>query len=85
MSTSPSLSTPVLEPAAKDLADATSQHPRIYEVPPENGREILDDLQAGEAVAKPAVDEQWVSVDVSGRAHAGRRSAAPSTPRLGPS
>jgi acetyl esterase len=63
MSTSPSLSTPVLEPAAKDLADATSQHPRIYEVPPENGREILDDLQAGEAVAKPAVDEQWVSVD----------------------
>ena len=63
MSNSPSLSTPVLEPAAKDLADATSQHPRIYEVPPENGREILDDLQAGEAVAKPAVDEQWVSVD----------------------
>ncbi|WP_369244249.1 alpha/beta hydrolase [Streptomyces sp. R41] len=63
MSSSPSLSTPVLEPAAKDLADATSQHPRIYEVPPENGREILDDLQAGKAVAKPAVDEQWVSVD----------------------
>ncbi|MFE0632177.1 alpha/beta hydrolase [Streptomyces sp. NPDC058864] len=54
---------PVLEPAAKELADATAQHPRIYEVPPESGRGILDDLQAGEGVPKPAVDEEWVTVD----------------------
>ncbi|WP_229873571.1 alpha/beta hydrolase [Streptomyces cirratus] len=60
---SSSRSSPVLEPAAKELADATSAHPRIYEVPPENGREILDGLQAGEGVDKPAVDEEWVSVD----------------------
>lgn len=62
MPESPS-TTPVLEPAAKELADATSSHPRIYEVPPENGREILDDLQAGADVPKPAVDEEWVTVD----------------------
>ncbi|MFD8079617.1 alpha/beta hydrolase [Streptomyces sp. NBC_00510] len=54
---------PVLEPAAKELADATAQHPRIYEVAPADGREILDDLQAGEGVPKPAVDEEWVTVD----------------------
>ncbi|MEU4092867.1 alpha/beta hydrolase [Streptomyces sp. NPDC026673] len=62
MPESPS-TTPVLEPAAKELADATSSHPRIYEVPPANGREILDDLQAGTDVPKPAVDEEWVTVD----------------------
>ncbi|MFB7292624.1 alpha/beta hydrolase [Actinacidiphila glaucinigra] len=54
---------PVLEPAAKELADASAPHPRIYEVPPESGRGILDDLQAGEGVPKPAVDEEWVTVD----------------------
>ncbi|MGW1091241.1 alpha/beta hydrolase [Streptomyces sp. NPDC002596] len=63
MATSSLLSTPVLEPAAQELADATAPHPRNYEIPPENGREILDDLQAGQGVAKPAVDEEWVSVD----------------------
>lgn len=63
MPISSSRSSPVLEPAAKELADATSAHPRIYEVPPENGREILDGLQAGEGVDRPPVDEEWVSVD----------------------
>ncbi|WRZ61877.1 alpha/beta hydrolase [Streptomyces sp. NBC_01294] len=57
------LPTPVLEPAAQELVDATKPHPRLYEVPPENGREILDGLQAGQGVAKPAVDEEWVQVD----------------------
>lgn len=54
---------PVLEPAAKELADATAPHPRIYELPPEQGRELFDRMQAGDGVAKPEVDEDWVEVD----------------------
>ncbi|MEV7246079.1 alpha/beta hydrolase [Streptomyces sp. NPDC093248] len=55
--------TPQLEPAAKELADATAPHPRIYEVPPAQGRDILAGLQTGEGVDKPAVDESWTDVD----------------------
>ncbi|WP_316784767.1 alpha/beta hydrolase [Streptomyces sasae] len=54
---------PVLEAAAKQLAEATSPHPRIYEMSPDQGRALLDQLQAGQGVAKPEVDEEWVSVD----------------------
>ena len=54
---------PQLEPAAKELADATGPHPRIYEVPPAQGRDILAGLQTGEGVDKPAVDESWTEVD----------------------
>ncbi|ONM47091.1 alpha/beta hydrolase [Nocardia donostiensis] len=53
---------PVLEPAARQLAEETSPHPRIYEVPPEQGRAILVGLQSGEGVDKPGVEEQWVDV-----------------------
>ncbi|NLU68081.1 alpha/beta hydrolase [Streptomyces sp. HNM0574] len=63
MADSPPPSDPVLEPAARELAEATSPHPRIYEVPPEQGRNILAGLQTGEGVDKPAVDEEWVTVD----------------------
>ncbi|MGQ4416813.1 alpha/beta hydrolase [Streptomyces sp. SAS_269] len=55
--------TPQLERAAKELADATAPHPRIYEVPPAQGRDILAGLQTGEGVDKPAVDESWTEVD----------------------
>ncbi|MGW3585696.1 alpha/beta hydrolase [Streptomyces rubiginosohelvolus] len=55
--------TPYLEPAARELADATDPHPRIYEVPPEQGRDILAGLQSGEGVERPEVDEEWVDVD----------------------
>ncbi|GAA2055708.1 MULTISPECIES: alpha/beta hydrolase [Streptomyces] len=55
--------TPYLEPAARELAEATDPHPRIYEVPPERGREILLGLQSGEDVPRPEVDEEWVTVD----------------------
>lgn len=55
--------TPTLEPAAKELADATAPHPRIYEVPPAQGRDILAGLQTGEGVDKPNIDESWISVD----------------------
>ncbi|MGW4390467.1 alpha/beta hydrolase [Streptomyces sp. NPDC004685] len=55
--------TPYLEPAAKALAEATDPHPRIYEVPPEQGRAILADLQSDTTVPRPDVDEEWVEVD----------------------
>ncbi|MEV6423979.1 alpha/beta hydrolase [Streptomyces sp. NPDC051662] len=54
---------PVLEPAAKELTEATSPHPRIYEVPPAQGRDILAGLQTGKGVDKPEIDEEWVTVD----------------------
>ncbi|MDH6284804.1 alpha/beta hydrolase [Prescottella agglutinans] len=63
MSTLPDPPEPVLETAARELTEATAPHPRIYEVPPEQGRKILADLQGGEGVEKPPVDEQWVDVD----------------------
>ncbi|MFF9427975.1 alpha/beta hydrolase [Streptomyces sp. NPDC014746] len=59
----PAPTTPYLEPEARELADATDPHPRIYEVPPEEGRKILSDLQSGAGVARPEVDEQWVDID----------------------
>ncbi|MEU6577510.1 alpha/beta hydrolase [Streptomyces sp. NPDC046805] len=55
--------TPYLEPAAKGLAEATAPHPRIYEVPPEKGRDILLGLQSDPSVPRPDVDEEWVDVD----------------------
>lgn len=55
--------TPYLEPAAQELCRATDPHPRIYEVPPEQGRQILLDLQSGQGVARPDVDEEWIEVD----------------------
>ncbi|MGI5439753.1 alpha/beta hydrolase [Streptomyces shenzhenensis] len=55
--------TPYLEPAARKLAEAADAHPRIHEVPPEKGRDILNGLQGGEGVRRPEVDEEWVTVD----------------------
>lgn len=63
MNAIPAPITPVLEPEAKELCEATDPHPRIYEVPPEQGRQILADLQSGEGVERPDVDEEWVEVD----------------------
>ncbi|RPE46532.1 acetyl esterase/lipase [Streptomyces sp. Ag109_O5-1] len=55
--------TPYLEKAAQELADGTAPHPRIYEVPPPQGRDILAGLQTGEGVPRPAIDESWADVD----------------------
>ncbi|MFJ8791775.1 alpha/beta hydrolase [Streptomyces sp. NPDC102462] len=63
MSDIPPPITPYLEPAARELAEATDAHPRIHEVPPEKGRDILTGLQSGEGVRRPEVDEEWVTVD----------------------
>ncbi len=59
----PAPTTPYLEPEARQLAEDTDPHPRIYELPPEEGRKILSDLQSGEGVDRPDVDEEWVDVN----------------------
>ncbi|MFF4895618.1 alpha/beta hydrolase [Streptomyces sp. NPDC001068] len=59
--------TPYLEPAARDLAEATDPHPRIHELPPERGRAVLVGLQSDPSVPRPDVDEEWVDVDTGDR------------------
>jgi acetyl esterase len=63
MSELPAPTTPVLEEAARALTVASDPHPRIYELPIEEGRKALIDLQSGAGVSRPDVDEQWVEVD----------------------
>ncbi|MDT0385948.1 alpha/beta hydrolase [Streptomyces dubilierae] len=53
--------TPVLEPAAAAFAEATSHPPFLYQMPPAEGRKTVDEVQSGE-IAKPAVDEEWITV-----------------------
>ncbi|MEK9520511.1 alpha/beta hydrolase [Streptomyces venezuelae] len=53
---------PVLEPAAQAFADATAQPPFLYQIPVAEGRKAVDDVQSGEGVAMPAVEEEWVTV-----------------------
>ncbi|MER6575253.1 alpha/beta hydrolase [Nonomuraea sp. NPDC001023] len=51
----------ILEPAAWELAQATSNPPFLYELGPEGARKVLDDLQAA-PIAKPDVDDKWIVV-----------------------
>ncbi|MFJ7990079.1 alpha/beta hydrolase [Streptomyces sp. NPDC096351] len=53
---------PVLEPAARAFADATARPPFLYQIPVAEGRKAVGDVQSGEGVAMPAVDEEWVTV-----------------------
>jgi acetyl esterase len=46
---------PVLEPAAQDFADSTAKPPFLYEMPPAEGRMIVDSVQDGE-IPQPPVD-----------------------------
>src|SRR5580765_6356381 len=50
-----------LEPAAQAFADATAQPPFLYELGPDGARKVLDDVQAA-PIAKPVVDETWITV-----------------------
>jgi acetyl esterase/lipase len=52
---------PVLEPAAQAFVEATANHPFIFELPPAEGRKLLDDLQSG-TIDQPEIDEEWVTV-----------------------
>ena len=51
----------VLEPAAKEFADATANPPFLYELGPEGAREVLDEVQAA-PIDKLDVEERWVTV-----------------------
>ncbi|MFK4119857.1 alpha/beta hydrolase [Streptomyces longwoodensis] len=51
----------ILEPAAQDFADATAKPPLLYELGVEGARKLLDDVQA-QPIAKPDVDEKWITV-----------------------
>ncbi|SEH01812.1 Acetyl esterase/lipase [Nonomuraea solani] len=51
----------VLEPAARELAAATSKPPFLYELGVDGARKVLDDLQAA-PVDKPDVAEKWITV-----------------------
>jgi acetyl esterase len=51
----------VLEPAAQELADATSTPPFLYELGYPAARKVLDDLQAV-PVEKLPIDEEWITV-----------------------
>ncbi|GAA1333222.1 alpha/beta hydrolase [Pseudonocardia xinjiangensis] len=55
------MSKPVLEPAAQEIADATSKPPLLYELGPDGARKALDDIQAA-PIDKPEVEEKWITV-----------------------
>jgi len=51
----------ILEPAAQQIADATSKPPFLYELGVAGARKVLDDLQAA-PIDKPDVAEEWITV-----------------------
>lgn len=50
-----------LEPAAQEIADATSKPPFLHELGPDGARRVLDDIQAV-PIAMPEVDATWITV-----------------------
>jgi acetyl esterase/lipase len=61
----------VLEKAAQDFADETNRPPYLFQLPPERGRQIVDEAQSDPAVAKSLVNEEWIQV------HGGPTGAVP--------
>jgi acetyl esterase len=55
------MSKPILEPAAQEIADATSSPPFVYELGADGARKVLDDIQAA-PVDKPDVADKWITV-----------------------
>jgi acetyl esterase len=51
----------ILEPAAQEIADATSRLPPVDELGPDGLRKALNDIQAA-PIAAPEVDERWITV-----------------------
>ncbi|KDN22059.1 alpha/beta hydrolase [Amycolatopsis rifamycinica] len=47
---------PVLEPAAREFAEATSKPPFLYDLGPVEGRKTVDAVQAGDGVERPDAD-----------------------------
>jgi acetyl esterase/lipase len=52
---------PVLEPAAQAFAEATANPPYLFDLGPVEGRKAVDEVQSGD-IAKPEVDEEWITV-----------------------
>ncbi|PIM71477.1 esterase [Streptomyces sp. JV178] len=52
---------PVLEPAAAAFAEATANPPYLFDLGPVEGRKVVDEVQSGD-IAKPDVDDTWVTV-----------------------
>jgi acetyl esterase/lipase len=52
----------VLDPAAQAFAEATSQPPFLYQLPPAEGAAAVDEVQSAE-IFKPAVDEEWITIE----------------------
>jgi acetyl esterase len=55
------MSKPILEPAAQEIADATSSPPFVYELGADGARKVLDDIQAA-PVDKLDVADKWITV-----------------------
>jgi acetyl esterase/lipase len=51
----------VLEPAAQELAEATSKPPFLYQLDYPEARKVLEDLQAA-PVDKLPIDEEWITL-----------------------
>lgn len=51
-----------LEPAAQAFAEATSEPPFLYQLPPDQGRAAVDDVQSSE-IFKPEIHEEWITVE----------------------
>jgi len=51
----------VLEPAAQQVADTFSKPPFLFQMGPEDARQVLDDAQAA-PIEKLPVDEEWITV-----------------------
>ncbi|GGN88363.1 esterase [Streptomyces albiflavescens] len=53
---------PVLEPEAQEFAAATANPPYLFDLGPIEGRKTVDEVQSGD-IDKPAVDEEWITVE----------------------
>ena len=53
----------VLEKAAQEFVENTANPPFLYQVPPEQGRDLVEQVQSGEGVEKPEIDEEWIQVE----------------------
>lgn len=53
---------PVLEPEAAEFAKATDVPPFLFQMPPAEGRKVVDEVQASDE-GKPAIDEEWITVE----------------------
>ncbi|NUP53467.1 MAG: alpha/beta hydrolase [Catenulispora sp.] len=52
---------PVLEPEAQAFVEATANPPYLFDLGPEEGRKVVDEVQSGE-IALPEIDEEWITV-----------------------